>query len=113
MLQTDFANRQHPMGLPAKRRTKQSKRERASHFALRALSLAPCSHCKRFILPHRVCPHCGYYKGRPVAAVVARLDAKSAKRVRQHKHAHDEDEVGEKEKKARAKKEKGSAKEGA
>lgn len=54
------------MGLPAKRRTKQSKRERAAHFALKTFTLATCSHCKRKIRPHQVCPHCGYYKGREV-----------------------------------------------
>lgn len=54
------------MGLPAKRRTKQSKRERASHFALKTFTLTICSHCKRKIRPHQVCPHCGYYKGREV-----------------------------------------------
>jgi large subunit ribosomal protein L32 len=96
------------MGIPAKRRTKQSKRERASHFALRALNLSPCSHCKRLVLPHRVCPHCGYYNGQPVAAVVSRLDAKTAKRHRQHKHTHEEAE----EKEGKTKKEKAQAKGG-
>lgn len=57
------------MGLPAKRRTKQSKRERASHFALKSFTLAPCSHCKRNIAPHRVCPHCGWYRGREVVKI--------------------------------------------
>ena len=54
------------MGLPAKRRTKQSKRERAAHFALKTFTLTTCSHCKRKIRPHQVCPHCGYYQGREV-----------------------------------------------
>lgn len=78
------------MGLPAKRRTKQSKRERASHFALRALNFTPCTHCGRPILPHRVCPHCGYYRGEPVGVIVDRLDAKAAKRKRRHKHSHED-----------------------
>ena len=25
-----------------------------------------CAHCSKAILPHHVCPHCGYYKGRQV-----------------------------------------------
>ncbi len=54
------------MGLPAKRRTKQSKRERAAHFALGRVRLAACSHCHRMIPPHRVCRYCGYYRGREV-----------------------------------------------
>lgn len=68
------------MGLPSKRRTKQQKRERASHFALVEQSLTTCSHCKRKILPHRVCPHCGYYRGRDVLMLSKRLERKSKKR---------------------------------
>jgi len=29
-------------------------------------SLAVCSNCGEKIIPHRVCPYCGYYKGREV-----------------------------------------------
>jgi len=28
-----------------------------------------CPHCHELKLPHRVCPHCGYYNGMPVVAV--------------------------------------------
>lgn len=71
------------MGLPAKRRTKQSKRERAAHFALKKFTLATCSHCKRKIRPHQVCPHCGYYKGREVV----KMKLKSAKKNKVKKEA--------------------------
>ena len=54
------------MGIPSKRRTKQQKRERASHFALVKIGLTTCTHCKKEIIPHRVCPFCGYYGGREV-----------------------------------------------
>lgn len=67
------------MGLPAKRRTKQSKRERAAHFALSSASLASCSHCRRMIRPHRVCPHCGYYRGREVVKMKLAADRKKKK----------------------------------
>lgn len=69
------------MGLPAKRRTKQSKRERASHFALKTFRLTICSHCKRSIRPHQVCPHCGYYNGRLVMNVTSKIE-KRAKKAR-------------------------------
>lgn len=71
------------MGLPAKRRTHTSKRERAAHFALRATSLAPCSHCRKLILPHRVCPHCGWYKGREVIHTATKLEKRSKKKDRE------------------------------
>jgi large subunit ribosomal protein L32 len=28
-----------------------------------------CPQCRESKLPHRICPHCGYYKGREVLAV--------------------------------------------
>lgn len=67
------------MGLPAKRRTKQSKRERASHFALKTFTLVACSHCKRRIVPHRVCPHCGWHKGREVIKLKVAAKTKAKK----------------------------------
>jgi large subunit ribosomal protein L32 len=69
------------MGLPSKRRTKQQKRERASHFALVKVGLTTCSHCKKTIIPHRVCPFCGYYGGREVV----KMDKYFKKRERQRK----------------------------
>ncbi|MBI4426039.1 MAG: 50S ribosomal protein L32 [Candidatus Kerfeldbacteria bacterium] len=73
------------MGLPAKRRTKQSKRERASHFALVKANLTTCSHCKRKILPHRVCPYCGYYRGREVLKLETILGKKAQRRAEEKK----------------------------
>ncbi|MDO8571463.1 MAG: 50S ribosomal protein L32 [bacterium] len=54
------------MGLPGKRLSRSSKRRRASHFALKKLTLAECLKCKKMILPHRACSYCGTYKGREV-----------------------------------------------
>ncbi len=68
------------MGLPAKRRTKQSKRERAAHFALAKTSTIACSHCHRRVRPHVACPHCGYYKGRLVLKIQGRVERRAAKR---------------------------------
>lgn len=68
------------MGLPAKRRTKQSKRERAAHFALKPISLTSCAHCHRQIRPHRVCPYCGYYRGREVIKIDTRSERRRKKK---------------------------------
>ncbi|MBI2984033.1 MAG: 50S ribosomal protein L32 [Candidatus Kerfeldbacteria bacterium] len=76
------------MGLPAKRRTKQSKRERAAHFALLPSQLVACSHCHRRIRPHHVCPYCGYYQGREVVKMP--VAAESAKKKQKEKHEHKE-----------------------
>jgi len=69
------------MGLPAKRRTKQSKRERASHFALKKFALTVCSHCSRKIRPHQVCPHCGYYKNRQVLKITSKVEKRAKSRA--------------------------------
>jgi large subunit ribosomal protein L32 len=55
--------------LPKKKHSRHRKRSRASHFAKRAPSLVTCSSCGEPNLPHRACPDCGYFNGRPVVAV--------------------------------------------
>jgi large subunit ribosomal protein L32 len=54
------------MGLPAKQRTSRSKKERASHFALKKISLTKCEKCGAPSMPHRACKKCGTYKGKKV-----------------------------------------------
>ncbi|MFC2821829.1 MAG: 50S ribosomal protein L32 [Sphaerochaeta sp.] len=36
---------------------------KASNMRLQAPTLSKCTKCGQLILPHRVCPQCGYYKG--------------------------------------------------
>ena len=64
------------MGLPSKRRTKTSKKERAAHFALKPKSLAKCSQCGKPVVPHRACNVCGTYKGK----AVVKLKTKATKK---------------------------------
>lgn len=52
------------MGVPSKRRTSRSKKDRASHFALKAIGVTKCGECGAMTLPHRACGKCGYYKGK-------------------------------------------------
>ena len=42
---------------------------RRAHDALKASGLSECPNCHEPKLPHRVCPHCGQYKGREVVEV--------------------------------------------
>jgi large subunit ribosomal protein L32 len=51
-----------------KRRTSRMKRDqrRANHDKVTAPNLIPCPNCADMMVPHRVCPSCGHYKGRQV-----------------------------------------------
>ena len=70
------------MGLPSKRRTKTSKRQRASHFALKSIALSACANCKKLIPPHKACPFCGFYRGRKVFHVETLADRKKRREDR-------------------------------
>jgi large subunit ribosomal protein L32 len=51
-----------------KRRKSSSKRDmrRAQHDKVSAPNVIPCANCSAPMISHRVCPSCGYYKGRAV-----------------------------------------------
>lgn len=57
------------MAVP-KRRQSSSRRDmrRAHHDKVDAPSIVPCGNCSAPTAPHRVCPSCGYYRGRQVVA---------------------------------------------
>ncbi len=48
-------------------KTSRAKRDkRRTHWKANLAGLITCSNCNEPKLPHRVCPHCGYYKGKQV-----------------------------------------------
>ncbi len=51
---------------PKKRTSSTKKNMRRSHHALKVTQTVVCPKCKADILPHRVCPKCGYYKTKEV-----------------------------------------------
>lgn len=54
---------------PKRRHSKARRDRRRSHDALSNPPAATCSQCGEVKLPHRACPHCGYYRGREVVAI--------------------------------------------
>ncbi|MEK7644304.1 MAG: 50S ribosomal protein L32 [Patescibacteria group bacterium] len=62
------------MGLPSKKRTNRSKRDRASHFALKPLTLGKCPECGSPVKTHYACPKCGLYRGKQGKEVKKRAD---------------------------------------
>ena len=59
------------MAVPKKKTSKARRNQRRAHHALGKLGLVACPNCGEPHVPHRVCPECGYYKGRTVVAVEA------------------------------------------
>ncbi|MCS7221242.1 MAG: 50S ribosomal protein L32 [Anaerolineae bacterium] len=55
--------------LPKRRLSPGRRDRRRAHDALKPPNLIQCPHCRKLKLPHRVCPHCGHYKGRAVITV--------------------------------------------
>ena len=54
---------------PKRRHSRARRDKRRAHDRLTPPTLSRCPHCEETKLPHRVCPHCGYYKGREVIEV--------------------------------------------
>jgi large subunit ribosomal protein L32 len=54
------------MPVPKRRVSKTRKRQRRAHWKIAAPGLVKCPKCDEFMVPHRACPQCGYYKNRKV-----------------------------------------------
>jgi large subunit ribosomal protein L32 len=50
------------MPVPKKRTSRTRRDKRRSHDRLTAPTVVSCPQCNEPRLPHRICPHCGYYK---------------------------------------------------
>ena len=54
------------MAHPKHRVSKQRRDKRRTHDVAVVPTLATCSNCGATIMYHRVCPECGYYRGRQI-----------------------------------------------
>jgi large subunit ribosomal protein L32 len=60
---------------PKRQHSKQrSRKRRGGHPKLQAARLSPCSHCGKPVLSHRVCPFCGFYKGKQIIEIVQEVE---------------------------------------
>ncbi len=60
------------MGVPKRKPSKsRQKMRRAYNSVLKLPQLGKCSQCGEPAMPHRVCPACGYYRGRQVITITA------------------------------------------
>jgi len=56
---------------PKRRHSKRRTSNRRAHDHLAAPARINCPNCNESKLPHRACPHCGYYKGREIVEVAS------------------------------------------
>lgn len=57
------------MALPKRKHSKARRDKSRTHWRLVVASLSACPQCAKPIRPHRVCPSCGYYRGRQVLVI--------------------------------------------
>ena len=69
--------------------TKGKRNRVRSHHALSPARLSICGHCRAENLPHTVCRNCGYYAGREVVDVLAKLDKRERKKKEKELHEHE------------------------
>jgi len=54
---------------PKRRHSKERGRLRRAHYKIKEKNYPNCPQCGKMRLSHRVCPHCGYYKGKQVLVI--------------------------------------------
>jgi len=57
------------MAVPKRRTSHARQGKRRSHMGVKPTQIQYCKHCEQPVLPHRVCPNCGYYQNREVVAM--------------------------------------------
>lgn len=61
---------------PKRRHSNTMTRKRRTHDSLKMGNGSLCPQCKKEKLPHRICPYCGFYKGKPVIQKVTEEKSK-------------------------------------
>ena len=59
------------MALPKRKHCSARRDKRRSHWKAVVAGSTRCPQCARAIASHRVCPHCGFYRGRQVVRVAS------------------------------------------
>ena len=54
---------------PKRQHSRQRQRKRRTHYKAKIAGLVPCPNCKKPIISHRVCPFCGFYKGKQIVVL--------------------------------------------
>ncbi|MFC1663165.1 50S ribosomal protein L32 [Patescibacteria group bacterium] len=85
------------MSVPKKKSPRSNRGHRRGHQQLAKLTLAKCAKCKSEILPHQTCPNCGYYRGRDVLNLEAKMTKKERKKAAKEQAQKEKEEAQQKE----------------
>lgn len=65
------------MALPKRKHSQARRNKRRANWNITLTTLTRCPQCGGAVRPHRVCPHCGSYRGRQVVTVAKEEPAAS------------------------------------
>ena len=57
------------MANPKRRHSRSRRDKRRANWKINSANFFECPQCHENVLPHRICPHCGYYKNETVLIV--------------------------------------------
>jgi len=57
------------MALPKRKHSKARRDKSRTHWKIKNSSPTTCPQCAKPVISHRVCPSCGYYRGRQVILI--------------------------------------------
>ena len=63
---------------PKRRHSNARTRKRRTHDVMKVRAMMACQNCGNAVASHRVCPKCGYYKGKPVLQIKTKEKKKPA-----------------------------------
>jgi len=63
---------------PKRRHSKERKGERRAHIHLAPVQVITCGNCGNPMQSHRICEHCGFYKGKQVITINQKKKEKTA-----------------------------------
>ena len=69
------------MANPKRRHSNTRSRLRRAHDFVTTRSLSKCPQCQASRLPHRICPKCGYYRGKQVVTIKVKEKTETATRL--------------------------------
>jgi large subunit ribosomal protein L32 len=79
------------MGVPKQHRSKARQRQRRMHIFLSEPTITVCPKCGKPVLPHNLCNACGYYGGKEVIDVLAKLTKKEKKQKEKEMKAREQE----------------------